>query len=81
MTYLQVEVFSDAKINSLVYWTLFTSREIFGFYADIPHKLICVTAHVFQMELNNKPKPMHKIPNNVIFNLLLIGMQNKKMNS
>lgn len=71
MTYLHFKVFSDAKIDSLVYRTLFTNRKIFGFYADIPHKLVCVTSHVCQVELNNKPKTMHKILNDVVTNLLL----------
>ena len=77
MTNLQFKVFSDTKIDSLVYRTLFTNRKIFGFYADIPHKLVSVTSHVFQVELNNKPKPMHKILNYVITNLLLRQMHKK----
>lgn len=79
MTNLQFKVFSDTKIDSLVYRTLFTNRKIFGFYADISHKLVSVTSNVFQVELNNKPKTMHKILNYVITNLLLMRKKGKKM--
>ena len=71
MIYLQFKVFSDAKIDFLIYRALFTNRKIFGFYTDIPHKLVSATSNVFQVELNNKPKPVHKILNDVIINLLM----------
>ena len=77
MTYFQIKVFSNAKVKSLVYWTLFTNGKILGFYTDISHKLVCITAQMLQMELDYKPKPVHKILDNVIFNLLLDRMQNK----
>ena len=74
ITYLQLKLFWDAKIEFLVYWTFYIQREIFGFHTHITHKLVGFTAQVFQMELNHKPKTMQEILNDGIVNLLLIEM-------
>lgn len=68
--HLQFKVFINSKINPFVYRTLFTRKKIFGFYADISHKVFPITAQVFEVKLDHKPKTMQKVLNDIIANLL-----------
>lgn len=72
IAYLALKVFCDAKTEFLVYWAPSTLLKIFGFHADITHKLVIFTANMFQVKFNHKPKPMDKILNDVVLDLLLM---------